>query len=601
MLVLGIHDAIDAGAAVIQDGKIVAAIGEERTSREKIAYGFPRSAIAAVLKAANVHARDIDQVAVATEDNYLVNEVGPCKGWFETRPGFTRGLFLSLGSAVSPVAAKFPYLEKSYYSARRPFFIYRRWRIPQILAREFGLTAPVSFIDHHFAHACSAYYSSGYENATVVTLDGGGDGVSSQVYAVRRGTFQKLQEVTSLNSIGNVYSYVTYICGFRTHRHEGKITGLAALGKPRYLDAFRSLITFKDGAIVNKSKLFGARAVNRIKELLPKDFDQADLAASIQRHLEDVTLDYVRYWMHRTRLGDLAVAGGVFANVKLNQKLHELKEVRKFAIHPAMGDDGTAVGAALAVYYRKPSSRNAGKLERCLDHVYLGPEFPETQNQQELLKSGLTCHQSPNIEFKIAQLLSEGHVVARFNGRMEYGPRALGNRSILYQATDSSVNDWLNKNLRRTEFMPFAPSTLGEYAAQSYLDINGAEDSSRFMTITFACTEWMKNNCPGVVHVDGTARPQLVYKSDNPTYYKIIDEYRKLTGLPSIINTSFNIHEEPIVCTPADAIRAFKISNLDYLAIGNCLVKNVEAVDKTLMRQKEQRTAVSSLAHAESR
>jgi carbamoyltransferase len=601
MLVLGIHDAIDAGAAVIRDGKILAAIGEERTCREKIAYGFPRSAIAAVLKVANVDAKEIDHVAVATEDNYLVNEVGPCKGWFETRAGFARGLFLSMGSTVSPLAAKFPYLEKSYYSARRPIFMYRRWKIPQILAREFGLTAPVSFVDHHFAHACSAYYSCGYENATVVTLDGGGDGVCSQVYAVRRGRFQKLQEVTSLNSIGNVYSYVTYICGFRTHRHEGKITGLAALGQARYLDAFRSLISFKDGNIVNQSKLFGKSAVNRIKALLPKDFDKADLAASIQRHLEDVAMEYVRYWMDRTRIGDLAVAGGVFANVKLNQKLHELKEVRRLAIHPAMGDDGTAVGAALAVYYSRPSALKDGKFERCLDHVYLGPEFSETQIQQELLKSGLTVNQSPNIELKIAQLLSEGHVVARFNGRMEYGPRALGNRSILYQATDPSVNDWLNKNLRRTEFMPFAPSTLGEYAAQSYLGIDGAEDSSRFMTLTFGCTEWMKKKCPGVVHVDGTARPQLVYKSDNPTYYQILDEYRKLTGLPSIINTSFNIHEEPIVCTPADAIRAFKIGNLDYLAIGNCLVGNVEAVRRTLMRRQEQPVAVNSLAHAQAR
>jgi carbamoyltransferase len=595
MLVLGIHDAIDSGAAVIQDGKILAAVGEERTSRKKMAYGFPRSAIAAVLKVANIDAKNIDHIAVATEDNYLVNEVVPCKGWFETRPGFIRGLFLSAGSTVSPLATKLPYLEKSYYSSRQPIFLYRRWKISQILRREFGLTGSVRFIDHHFAHACSAYYSSGYDNCTVVTLDGGGDGVCSQVYAVRQGQFEKLQEITSLNSIGNVYSYVTSICGFRTHRHEGKITGLAAYGKPRYLGVFRSFITYRDGDIVNTSKLFGSSAVNRIKAMLPKDFDKADVAASIQQHLEDVAAEYVRYWMDKTRLGDLAVAGGVFANVKLNQKLHELKEVRNFWVHPAMGDDGTAVGAALAVYYAHRGSLRERKAARCNEHVYLGPEFSETHIKEELWNSGLTGNYQPNMELEIAQLLSQGYVVARFNGRMEYGPRALGNRSILYQTTDCTVNDWLNKNLKRTEFMPFAPSTLAEYANQSYVNVDGASEAAKFMTITFECTGWMKEHCPGVVHVDGTARPQLVRREDNPSYYKIIDEYRKITGLSSIINTSFNIHEEPIVCTPEDAIRAFKIGHLDYLAIENFLVENPQVVERVPLHGENNRQGCTAL------
>ena len=179
-----------------------------------------------------------------------------------------------------------------------------------------------------------------------------------------------------------------------------------------------------------------------------------------------------------------------------------------------------------------------------------------------------------NIESEIAKLLARGFVVARFNGRMEFGPRALGNRSILYQATDKTVNDWLNKKLRRTEFMPFAPATLAEYANKCYKNIKGAEYTAKFMTITFNCTNWMKKKCPGVVHIDGTARPQLLSREDNPSFYKIIDEYRKITGIPSIINTSFNIHEEPIVCSPKDAVRAFKIGHLDYLVIGNYLVKN---------------------------
>jgi carbamoyltransferase len=209
-----------------------------------------------------------------------------------------------------------------------------------------------------------------------------------------------------------------------------------------------------------------------------------------------------------------------------------------------------------------------------MQHAYLGAEFSDGEISEELDRCGLNYIRCEEIEREVALLLSKGYVVARFNGRMEYGPRALGNRSILYQPTDRSVNDWLNKDLKRTEFMPFAPSTLAEYASQSYLNIEGATDAARFMTITFNCTDWMKKHCPGVVHIDGTARPQLIQRESNPSYFKIIDEYRKLTGLTSVINTSFNIHEEPIVCTPADAVRAFRFGNLDYLAIGKFLVKS---------------------------
>jgi carbamoyltransferase len=575
MRILGLQDAIDSAAAVIEDGRVIAAVGEERIARQKMAYGFPRSAIRAVLATAKLGPKDIDRVAVAGRNNYLVNEVVPFNGWFETRPGFVRHLFLALASKASPLAAKLNFLEKSYYMVRSPIFAYRRRRIRDILCNELGFSAEVAFIDHHFAHACSAYYSSGYEDATVVTLDGGGDGLCSQVYAVRRGEFKRVQEITSLNSIGNFYSYVTHISGFKTHRHEGKITGLAAYGEPRYLDVLRSMIAVFDGHIVNTSKLFGVSAVNHIKRLLPRDFDKADLAASMQRHLEAVAVPYVKWWMKRTKIDHLALAGGVFANVKLNQRLNEIPGVSRLHIHPAMGDDGIAVGAALALYYRlRPFHDESSWTAPCMEHVYLGPAFSSDEILAELRTCGMPYRFCPDIETEVAELLSKGRVVARFDGRMEYGPRALGNRSILCQATDASVNGWLNQKLKRTEFMPFAPSTLAEYASRCYLGVNGASDAARFMTITFDCTDWMKTCCPAVVHVDGTARPQLVHKEDNPSFYKIIEAYRKRTGLPTVINTSFNIHEEPIVCTPADAVRAFTSGHLDYLAIGNFLVEN---------------------------
>ncbi|HEU0021645.1 MAG TPA: carbamoyltransferase C-terminal domain-containing protein [Dehalococcoidia bacterium] len=582
MRILGIHDAIDSGAAIMEDGKIIAAVGEERVIRSKLAYGFPREAIRTVLEVANLGPADIDEVAVATRNNYLVNAIVPFKGWYETRNNFFRSLFMSAAFKISPLAVKLGFLEKLYYSLRNPIFANRRRQIPLILKREFGISCPVDFVDHHLSHAASAYYSAPYRDATVVTLDGGGDGLSAAVYAVRNGRFEKLSQNSSLNSIGNFYSYVTHICGFTTHKHEGKITGLAAYGEPKHVDIFRSLMVLREGRIINSSKLFGSNAIKRIKDLLPEDFSPADLAASIQLFLEEVVTEYIRYWTQRTGLGQLALAGGVFANVKVNQRLHELDTVDSVFIHPAMGDDGIAAGAALAHYYGSHAPEEL-EVSRCLEQVYFGPQFSDEAIERDLELNGLEYTSHQDIEYQIARLLSEGYVVARFNGRMEYGPRALGNRSILYQPTDHSVNDWLNKGLDRTEFMPFAPSTLQKYTDQCFKDVRGAEDAARFMTITFNCTDWMKEHCQGVVHIDNTARPQLVSQDDNPSYYKIIDEYRKLTGLPTVVNTSFNIHEEPIVCTPSDAIRAFKMGHLDYLAIGNFLVKNPMPITRALV------------------
>lgn len=584
MRILGVHDAIDSGAAIIEDGKILAAVSEERVIRAKMAYGFPREAIRTVMRLTRTAPEGLDLVAVATRNNYFVNEITRFKGWYETRSTLPRSVFMSVASAVSPLDAKLGFMEDLYYSLRYPVFLHRRREVRQVLRGEFGITCPVEFIDHHLAHASSAYYSSGFDDALVVTLDGGGDGLCSSIYAVRRGRFTRLNEIASINSIGNFYSYVTHICGFTTHKHEGKITGLAAFGEPRYVDLFRSLIVLENGKIINRRKLFGANAISYIRRALPQDFSHADLAASIQRHLEDIVTGYVRYWMGQSGLGNLALAGGVFANVKLNQRLHDMEGVQSVFIHPAMGDDGIAVGAALARYYALQAGQDSRpEVRRCMEHVFFGPQFSNDEIKRCLEDSGFEHAYCQDIEARVARLLSEGYVVARFDGRMEYGPRALGNRSILYQPTDPSVNKWLNKGLNRTDFMPFAPSTLAEQASRCFANVQGALDTARFMTITFDCTDWMRQHCPGVVHVDNTARPQLVSESDSPGYYRILKEYERLTGLPSIVNTSFNIHEEPIVCTPEDALRAFKQGHLDYLAIGDFLVRNPRPIERRLV------------------
>ena len=250
----------------------------------------------------------------------------------------------------------------------------------------------------------------------------------------------------------------------------------------------------------------------------------------------------------------------------MNQRVHEVVGVNRIYIHPNMGDGGCASGAAIL------KARECGYAAERMETVLLGPEYGPDEMARALTAAGLGWEQPDEIEEAIAQLLAEKQIVARFNGRIEYGPRALGNRSILYPAQDPGVNQWLNERLGRTEFMPFAPATLFADRAASYQNTEGAEFAAEFMTITFDCTDEMIRTCPAAVHVDGTARPQLVTERSNPSLYRILMAYKRRTGISSIINTSFNMHEEPIVCTPDDAIRAFRQGRIDYLAMGPFLV-----------------------------
>ncbi|MBI4364933.1 MAG: carbamoyltransferase [Candidatus Latescibacteria bacterium] len=586
MVILGLGDHIDCGSAILVDGRVLAAINDERLVREKMVFGVPRKSIRAVLELTGYRPDQIDAVAVGTRNQHLVPDyVDFRQGWFGLKRGRAKQLLFDVGSKAARVRGYIPGIEEAYYLVRQPFFMKRRAALRRILREEFGITAPMHFVDHHDCHATSAYYSSDFgPDATVFTVDGGGDGISSKAYDVRDGRFTELVKVPSFHSVGAFYSYITQICGFKAGRHEGKITGLAAHGKPVYRELLDSLLTYRNGTFVNTGNIFFHSALQELRKRLPENFDKADLSASVQVHSEWLVTQFAQHWVTRTGHRDVALAGGVFANVRVNQEVHELPCVERCFVHPGMSDCGMGIGAALAVHYdREP---RPAPDTRCLDDVYLGPSYTDAEIESALREAQVDFGRSADLEAEIAKLLSQGAVVARFDGRMEYGPRALGNRSILYQPTDPSVNDWLNKALVRTEFMPFAPSTLEEEAGRCFHRVRGAERTARFMTITFDCKDFMKERCGGVVHLDGTARPQLVRKEDNPRYYRIIEEYRRITGRPSIINTSFNMHEEPIVCSPHDAIRAFKLGHLDYLAIGGFLARNSAPIDAAARRQR---------------
>lgn len=577
MRVLGIGDHVVSGAALVEDGALTAAVNEERLVRRKMVMGFPWQSIREVLRLGGVTPADIDAVAVASRwGHFLPEYVDFSQGAFGVDEGAVKSLFFDLGSMLGPLRARVPGLETVYYGLRQPAFARRRAKIRRVLRDDYGLTCPVEFLWHHFSHAASAYYASGFEDALAITLDASGDGHSSHVYDFRNGSWRYLHHVPAFDSLAVYYAYVTQICGFKAGKHEGKITGLAAYGSPTYRDVFDRFIRFEKGTTVNVASAFRDGALKKLRKALPSDVKREDLAATIQAVTEDIVTRYVAHWLRETGQRKVVLAGGLFGNVKVNQRVHELPDVDGVFVFPAMSDEGLAAGAALADCARRaPATMPPGS--RCFDHVYLGAEFSRAEVAQALEAGGVEYTEPPDLEAEIARRLRDGFVVARFAGRMEYGPRALGNRSILYRPDEPSVNAWLNERLSRTEFMPFAPVTMVEHADESFKGLDGARDAARFMTIAFDATPEMRSQCPGVVHIDGTARPQVLSEADNPSYYRILSEFHRLTGIPSIVNTSFNIHEEPIVCTPEDAIRAFRIGHLDVLAIGPFLAEHPEA------------------------
>lgn len=563
--ILGITDGDDGGAALVVDGRVVAAVNEERLNRLKMSIGFPRLAIAEVLRIAGLSPQDVDHVAMAAFSDAFNPQSKANQGWFRDdrrRVGWNR-----LSSELARPLGQNRAARRVHRSIKRLSLGPRRLGVPVLLS-ELGISAPVRYYDHHDCHGLAAYDASGFERALTVTLDGGGDGISACIYQCSDDKVEAIHHVDSFHSIGNYYAYVTHLCGYKATIHEGKITGLAAHGTPRHLQCFERLIQHRDGSIVNTGRVYYHSALRALRHALPADWIHADLAASVQLHLEHVVTSFVKHWLTVTGERALCVAGGVFANVRLNQCLAELPEVERLYVFPAMGDGGLAAGAAISGYRSVHGQRC-----QAWPHVFLGPAYPVEALEEAIVASRLPYHRCENVAREIAEMLNNKQVVARFDGAMEYGPRALGNRSILVHGGDVTVNDWLNHKLHRTEFMPFAPACTMEQARSSFSWNDACSAALRYMTVTMNCQDSLRSTCPAVVHLDGTARPQIVDRDTNPGFHAILEAYGEISHKPALINTSFNMHEEPIVCTPQDALRAFEASSLDALAIGPFIVR----------------------------
>ena len=587
MNVLGITGGICGGAALLRAGQVVASVHEERLNRLKSAEGFPWLSVREVLELGGVDPGDVDVVAYVGRRTFWIPESHAFDGWLPQRgkdaPGVLDALTLT-PDASAPVVRLTSLLGKSdalwqaaqlaRFTLTRP----NRKKIARALRERMGIRAPLEIVDHHEAHAWGAYFTAGFPEATVVTMDGGGDGYCSKVFAARCGHLKRLDGTTSFHSIGNYYAYVTKLLGYKAQKHEGKVTGLAAFGEPRHVDVLHRFIDYdaQAGRFVNRGGRMLWPAIDQLAAALPRGFRPEDLAASMQLLLEETVTSYIARWVRRTGIPDVVLSGGVFANVKLNQRIHELPGVETVCVHPGMTDAGLGVGAAYRSYLRRIDPLDFRFNEARLESLYLGRGYSEDEMLAAVRRANVPAIRPVEPEGTVAELLAGGAIVGRFDGREEYGPRALGNRSILYQATDASVNKWLNERLHRTEFMPFAPVTLAESASRCYRGLEGAEYAARFMTITFDSTDWLRREMPAVVHVDGTARPQLIDRATNPAYYRLLKAYEQRTGLNSLVNTSFNMHEEPIVHSPEDAVRAFLAADLDYLSMGPFLAARQE-------------------------
>jgi len=545
---LAVHEDTNANATLFRDGRVVFALAEERLTRDRFAGGFPAQAVQAALAFAGIELADVDAVLPANRHHFLPR-LAP-----QLITGEEHDFF-------GPKHKAWLYFQ--HLMARNPAVAWATAALSNSLLQRKKLPRLLDTVDHHTAHAASAWLTSGWDQCLCVTADNMGDGWSSKVFTAGPQGLQFQYGSTARHSPGQFYGEIAQLLGFH-NLLAGKVTGLAAHGDPAVAYALvASLFGLDDAgrAFTSPGLWWRHKHLGAYRALA--HHQPANVAAAAQRRLEDVMVRYVQTAVRETGQRRVALAGGVFANVVVNQRILALPEVEAVWVHPAMTDQGISMGAGLL--HLRDAHGVAGMP---MDHVFLGPEPAESAMGAALEAAQLRFERPAELSERAAQALAAGKVVARFAGRLEYGPRALGNRSILAPAHDPRINQWLNARLRRSEFMPFAPVTLWQHRHEGYLGLQGGEDAARFMTMTFGVTDALRAQSAGVVHLDGTARPQLLREQDNPGYYAILRRYAELTGTPTLVNTSFNLHSEPIVCTPEDGIAAFRTGGLDALILG---------------------------------
>lgn len=555
MDIVGLHNSIESGACLIRDGLLVEAINEERFNRIKNYTGAPVGSLQYILSKHSIDSRHVDRYVYCWHGGGI------------DQKSYTIKLVNRILRAVHDNPQGADIIRRRVETEFRDTELidsFNGWMKDYV-----DDPRKILFFDHHQAHAWSAFSCSPFAEAIIFTMDGRGNFKSGSVSVADsdRGVVEK-DYLLALDSLAFLYGQITHFLGFKPHRHEGKVTGLAAYGNPgKTLPFFRRLVSWEDDTIVTHIGPYVPFNSNSGKEFIEElsKHSREDVAAGVQAHCEDLTVRFIRHWLtkiDRPDVRNLCLAGGLFANVKINQHVAEMREVDNVFIFPNMGDGGLTVGGACYANFAM-----TGNAKVALPTVYLGPGYDPVEIEACLqgYATRVTWERTGSTVDRVVEDLVGARVVGRFAGRMEFGPRALGARSILYHGRDASVNDWLNKRMRRTEFMPFAPVTPEEYAESCYRGWRKEHVAAHFMTRTYECTEEFKAVHPAVVHVDGTARPQVVNEAMNGSYYRTVKSYCDRTGERALINTSFNMHEEPIVCTPRDAIESLLQNIVDVL------------------------------------
>ena len=560
MYTLGIWDGHDAGACIVDGNDVKVAVNEERLTKKKLDVGFPQNSIIASLEYMELKPRDISTVAITTTD-------------------FAKTL-----------TRIFPILKDKYYLFRRrkipkPHLIefrkYIKYRTTEIKELPFCKKISemyfrkklnnmgfknfkIELVDHHTAHAASASLCSGFKKSLVVTLDGVGDGLSGTVNTFNNGELERISEISARDSFGIFYEQVTTLLGMRELEDEGKVMALSDYSykipdeENKVIDFFRV-----DGLNV-KCKYSTLEKYSMLKKIL-WNTPREELAYMAQRTLEKHVCQLFENAIDETGIGSVCWSGGLASNIKINLRIRQNPKLREWFVFPHMGDGGLAVGAALYA-----NLKNYGITPKKIENIYWGQKYSESRIKEVLDKYSLNYESRNDLPEYVGELISKGNFVLWYQDRMEYGPRALGNRSILAPAGSLEIKDKLNLQIKKRDwFQPFCPSLLEEDSERIFTD---ATQYDRFMTMGYMTETDIRDKVAAVINVDGSARPQML-GDENPKYRRLIEQVKKNTGLGIILNTSFNLHGYPIVNSPEDAVTTMLKTKARYMGIGNFFIE----------------------------
>jgi carbamoyltransferase len=548
----------ESSAALVKDGLLIAAVEEERFTRRKHDSRFPVLSIEYCLREAGISMGDLSYAG------------------FYWQPW--KGLLKRLWWLIRYFPASLQTFQGGKHWRGSVGTLLSHLAVPVKLWR-MGFRGTFYFIDHHVAHAASAFLVSPHQSSAILTVDLCGEDCTT---LVGRGSGNRITPIRRFylpNSLGIFYAALTQYLGYRANVDEYKVMGLASYGHPRFADTFAGMVRFEHGRLMNDSSWFAFHTggANCYSQRFPEEFgppcpDESqveaepyrDVAASGQKVLENLLVEMAGWCRKETGEEHLCMAGGVALNSAANGRLREQKIFKSIWIQPAASDAGCSLGIPFYIWHEL-----LGHPRRfVMEHAYWGPAYSESEMQRAIGSSGLKFRRVDDVERQTARLLSEGHVIGWYQGRMEWGPRALGNRSILADPRRAEMKDVVNNRVKfREPYRPFAPSVLEE-DIEDYFHFTG---TSPFMTFVCRVRDDRKDRIPAVTHVDGTARIQTVSRKENPRYWSLLDEFRTLTGVPILLNTSFNVKGEPIVCTPDDAVRCFLKTDMDYLVLGDTI------------------------------